>query len=308
MFWLTVLWLALLGAGLHLLQDVISFDSETGAGRYDALAYRSLTILAALTPLFLLEVLLHRSSPATRSPGSFWTALFPPLRLGGRDHVDGGTLWLPVLGWVAASDELERRLERHLSIPMIVIALLVLPVMAVDFLGADQIRANPQLGLINELAGAFIWLAFAVEFLVMISIVREKPSFLRQHWLDLAIICLPVIAFLRVFRVGRLLRLNQLTKVSRTARAFRFRTVLLRFWRALLVLQVIDRLVHRDDERRLARLERLLREKECEVVALRAEVDTVRARLEAARKPAGGNQPDDDSLLPEAVVQPTDAG
>jgi len=323
MFWLTVVWLGCLGSGLHLLQDAVSHDPDAGAGRFDAEGLGCLVAVLALTPLFLIEGLWRRWRERDRSPRWrwLWQALCPPLRIAARgqrddgqrpdprlavspeasdrqkDHPasdepraeglsDPGLIWLPTLGWVTADDRLEQRLERQLSIPMIVIALLVLPVMAIDFFWAQRLDEQRSLALANELAGAFIWLAFAVEFLVMISVTREPWTFVRRRWLDLAIILLPLIAFLRVLRVtrlGRLLRLNQLTKVSRTARVFRFRTVAMRVWRALLMLQVLDRLMHQDDERKLAQLEQQLRDKERETAALRSEVERLRERIEAAR-------------------------
>jgi voltage-gated potassium channel len=293
MFWITVGWLALVGTGLHLLNDVpaVSGDMEEAAaqlpGRFHSAAIACLWAAAAVWPLYWLELACHRWAGGRRSSRDWQAALFPPLRIGARDHVTGRMLWLPTLGWVRATDDLEARLERQLGVPMIIVALLVLPVIAIELIWAERIAHDWRLGLATQLAGAAIWLAFAVEFLVQVSIVRDRWTYVRRHWLDLAIICLPLLAFLRVLRVGRLgrlLRLNQLSKVSRTARAYRMRGLAMRVWRALLLLEAVDRWMHRDDAQRLAKLQTQLAAAEKEVQRLRDQI----SRLETKAATTGG--------------------
>lgn len=311
MFWLTVAWLALIGAGLHLLSDAPATPPSASAGaaeeatlpppgRFHAAALVCLWGAAALCPLYWIEWGLHRRAGGRRSRRDWQAALFPPLRIGARDHVSGRTLWLPALGWVRATDDLEARLERQLGVPMIIVALLVLPVIAIELIWAERIAHDSRLALATQLAGAAIWLAFAVEFLVQVSIVRDRWLYLRRHWLDLAIICLPLLAFLRVLRVGRLgrlLRLNQLTKVSRTARAYRMRGLAFRVWRALLLLEAVDRWLNRDDAKRLAKLETQLAAAQAEVQRLETELQRLRTKLqaEAAAGPATTAAPADDA-------------
>lgn len=293
MFWLTVLWLALLGIGLHLLQDGVlrpaaiddTLEAHQHRGRFDTAGLRCLAIAFWLAPVYLAEAIAHLIVGPRRSWVSLPLSLIPPLRIVGRDHTRGQTVWLPGWGWVPTAPELEAGLERQLSFPMIGVALLVLPVIAVEFLWADRIERDVRLGLVAQLAAAFIWLAFAVEFLVLTSITSSRVRYLRHHWLDLVIICLPLVAFLRVLRIGRLgrlLRLHQLGTVTRSARAFRLKGLAFRVWRAVLLLDVIDRLVHRDDEQRLAKLMRRLAEKEQEVDALRQQIARVERRMAAA--------------------------
>ncbi len=275
MFWLSLLWLGLVGAMLHLLADE--------GRRFDSLAWTCGVATLVLWPLFAIELVAHWIARGRRIRRHCWILLFPALRLGARDHVDGTTLWLPVLGWMEATDNLEHRLEKALSVPMIAVALLVLPVIAIETIARERVASEPPLALATQLAGAFIWLAFAVEFIVMASIVARPFTYVRKHWLDLAIIILPVIAFLRVLRVGRLgrlLRLNQLSRLSRTARAFRMRGLALRVWRALLLLEVVDRLIHRDLDKKLAKLESQLLEKEAEVEQLRELIEQLRRKIE----------------------------
>lgn len=298
MFWLTILWLGLIGVGLHLLADqpapisssnvaaaAVTPEADlelTANGRFHSAAVICLIAALALLPIYWLEWIAHRRSRETQTRVDWLPLVLPALRISGRDHVHGRTQWLPGLGWVSSTDDLEARLERQLSIPMLVVALLVLPVIAIEFVWAEKIAEDATIGLATQLAGAAIWLAFAVEFLVLISIVQDRLLFVRRHWLDLVIICLPLVAFLRVLRIGRLgrlLRLNQLTKVSRTARAFRMKGLAIRVWRALLLLEIIDRIMHRNDEQRLEKLQQKLAEAEKEVQSLRQEIEVLESRM-----------------------------
>ncbi len=200
--------------------------------------------------------------------------VLPPLRLGARDHATGLNIWLPGLGWQRVSHELEERLERVSSVPMIVLALLVLPLTVVDYFWADRLAANPLLsGLLNG-ANGIIWFAFAGEFILRLSIADNKWTYLKGHVVDLAIVLLPLFSFLQALRLGRILRLQQLT---RTARLYRLRGVSLRAWRALLLVDAVSRIINGPPQRRLARLRETLTQKEQELAALRTEI----AKLES---------------------------
>lgn len=50
------------------------------------------------------------------------------------------------------------------------------------------------------------WMLFAVDFLVRLTLARERRSYLAKHWLDLLIIALPLLRPLRLLRLVTLLR------------------------------------------------------------------------------------------------------
>jgi voltage-gated potassium channel len=183
-------------------------------------------------------------------------------------------MWLPPFGWRPVNRALRAEVEAALNLPMLIVALAVLPVVLLEFFWAEQLATNPPLSRATELATAVIWLAFCAEFLVMASLAEHKLAYCKQHWLDLAIILLPLIAFLRALRLGRLLRLNALAK---TSRMYKLRGVLMRGYRALLVVKAIDRLLNGSPEKRLARLRRRVIEQETLLEELRDEI----RRLEA---------------------------
>ncbi len=191
----------------------------------------------------------------------------------------GGRIWLPWIGWQQINRDLRRRLERAFSIPMIVIALMILPLLALEFGNwqwAQSLRALPGVPLMISIGTTVIWFAFAVEFIIMVSIAEKKLTYCVQHWLDLAIILLPMIAFLRTTRVLRLGRAAQ--QLTRMVRLYRLRGLSLRAWRAILLLNVIQRITGRSLERQIVRLEQQLVEKEEELNELRKQLQQLRAR------------------------------
>ena len=117
----------------------------------------------------------------------------------------------------------------------------------------------------------------------MISIVSRKFRYCKDHWIDIAVIFLPLVAFLRAARLGRLLRLQQLTK---SAKVFRVRGTVMRAYRSILMLDVIDRLFRANPEVQLLRLEEAMVEKEREIEELRQEIVSLKARMATSDLPS----------------------
>ena len=211
--------------------------------------------------------------------------LLPPFRMGARRWSDATQIWLPTVGWQTADRALFQRLEKAFSRPMIFVALLIVPVLAGEFWLADRMRDYPGVKLALDFSVALIWLAFAVEFIIMVSVAERKLRYCKQHWLDLAIILLPLVAFLRALRLARAVRLARLTKI---ARVYRLRGVMTRTLRALVILEVVQRLVYRSPERRLNHLRELMTEKDAELAEMRAEIRAL--EQEILRRPKAGGE------------------
>lgn len=215
-----------------------------------------------------------------------WTALsaciLPPLRLARRDMQSGTRLWLPVLGWRHIDDDLHEEVERDLSVPMIIVAVMILPLLAIDFVWTEQKANYPALQIFVETGFSVTWLAFTMEFIVMFSIVNKKIDYIKQHWVDLLIICLPLVAFLRVFKMTQILRLQQVTKASRV---YRMRGLALRVWRGLLAMDVISRLARLSPETRIKTLRALIEEKQREIERLEEEIAEIETTLATAKPP-----------------------
>lgn len=241
-----------------------------------------LTGLAVLWPVFVVEALWRFVRRDPRD--GFWAplgtalalSLVPPLRLGARSPFGERPLYVPFLGWRAVDADLCKELERFFSVPLIVLALMVLPLLGIEYGWAERVQQEAWLKLFLEVSEAVIWLAFAFEFVLMAAVARSRWRYCLEHWLELAIVLLPVIEFmplLRVLRLGRLVQLNKMTRV------YRLRGVVTKLWRAVLLLNLLQRLSGQTPQKRLARLEELLVVKEEELEGLRREIAELRQRI-----------------------------
>jgi len=276
--------------------------------------------LAVIWPVFLLEALVHVGGRSRRWKQHLAYCLCPPARLGARDACTGKRIWLPRSGWTLVDRELAERMQRKLNVPMILIALCVIPLLALDYYQpehhplvhhlhdslakqpsvaqqsptvASQFPAAlawaqlPAVRFATRIGEALIWTAFALEFAVMISVVDRKLRYCRQHWVDILVIVLPLVAFLRSLRLARLARLNQ---IGRFTRLYRLRGSVVRAQRGMVVASVVERKLLRNPSKQLAKLQDVLVEKEREVETLRAQIRDleldIRRQEEAGRRVA----------------------
>lgn len=265
MFVASLVWLGCLAVVLHFHES--PFDAN--------LFWSSVIALLVLWPVFWWDVLQTRRT----NPGVSWSvysqAVLPIMRLGHRQG-DPPQVWLPRLGWRTVDSTLQRDLEDLLNQPMLAISLLVLPVILVEYLLAETIQNHLWLSRMVQGATAVIWWTFTIEFVLMVSITNKKLAYCKQHWIDLAIILLPLLAFLRALRLGRLLRLQSLGK---TARMYKLRGVAMRSYRALMVIDLIQRLILGGPEKRLQRLRHRLAEQEAQLDVLRSEIAELESEL-----------------------------
>jgi voltage-gated potassium channel len=113
-----------------------------------------------------------------------------------------------------SADEIPRaeraeRLERLFEWPLVVAALLVVPVVVLD-----ETNATGFWGTFGGVLNWVVWSAFAVALVVLLIVTPHRGAWLRAHPIELAIVLLtpPILpaAFgaLRLFRLLRLLRLG----------------------------------------------------------------------------------------------------
>ena len=266
MFIASLLFLLLTGALVHLKEGHL-LNTWMGTG--------CLLGLSLLYPLFVIETVLHYLAGSRNMRQHFWYLLMPIFRLCGRDHVDGSHVWLPRLGWQPIDRSLEKLLARRFSIPMIIIALLVLPVVILELFWAELIVNSSWLTFVLETATICIWMAFVFEFVVMISVTKRKLVYCRKNWIDLAIVLLPMLSFMRAARLGSALQIQQL---SRTARVYRLRGIALRTWRAFVTLDVLDMILQRDPSYRMEKLAEEIVEQTEELNHLKLELNRLKQR------------------------------
>lgn len=149
---------------------------------------------------------------------------------------------VPRLGIVIADDELRRRIDRYFHYPMIVLALLTLPLLILDYMyiqeaAASQATARDWKWWLTISGLTLIWLAFLVEFIVKIAVAECRIEYVKRNWLDLVIIVIPLLRPLRA------------AAVARTTRVFTLRGVGFKFCRYVFTLivglEATDRVLQR---------------------------------------------------------------
>jgi voltage-gated potassium channel len=259
----TALEIAVLYAGLAVLWPVFVGEAIVGVLRRDR--------TKPLRPVVLRAVLV---------------SLMPPFRMGLTDP-RVGKIWLPRLGWQPPGKDLYKRIDRAFSGPMILFALLILPVLGLEYFRAEQVRNTPWLALTLHIGIAVIWVAFATEFVLESSAAPDPLTHVKERWLDLAIVVLPMLEFVlvkwvdaaplaRLLRLGRALSPEQLTALQQV---YRLRGVLTKAWQAFLILGGMGRLLGNVDQKRLRAVEGQIATLEEELAALRKEADELRAKI-----------------------------
>lgn len=234
----------------------------------------SAILLLAIWPLFLIEHFYnaHAAARLTESKGQIKRALAiclcPPLRLGATSPAQDNKLWLPGLGWREPGRQLCKDLQQKLSMPMLVIALTILPVLLIEKVFNNAVIEHAWLRLLLNTATGFIWLAFTTEFIVMVNSSAKKIAYIKANWIDLAIILLPLIAFLRSFSL-----------LAKLGKAYRMRGIVTKTMRALALLEIADRLTGNDPVKKLQRLTDQYQEKMEELEALQEEIKLLEAEV-----------------------------
>jgi hypothetical protein len=275
MFFLAVLFLVVLAGLIHRYPRLDPTDPE---------AYLIQGGLAVLWLVFLLEAVFRfrlrdRGRPWKPLVAALACGLLPPLRMGCRSQVRPNHLWLPMLGWQEINSHLRRTLERIFSVPMIVFALMVVPLLALEYYEAEKIRAEPVLALWLDVGTSVIWLAFAIELILMVAVSDRPWRYCFLHWIDVAIVLLPAVELLPLFRLLRLGRVLRLEQLLRWGRLHRLQALVARGWRAFLLLQIVQRLTGSSLDRKLKQLQELLQAKEEEVADLRDEIKEIEERI-----------------------------
>lgn len=247
----------------------------------------TLAFALMLWPIFLAEFLFYYWTAIDR-PRFTRMALIacfcPPVRLGAPNAEMRGRIWLPKYGWTRPTAHVRRELEKHFSMPMIVIALMILPILLVEFGLKEQVAERTWLRVALHACTGTIWFAFALEFIVMCSVAKKKLEYCKIHWLDLAIVVLPLISFLRSLRIMRASRLARLAKVqqlTRLGRVYRLRGLAIKAFRGMAVFEVMNRLLRITPERQVELLREQLAETESEARYLRRRIAAIECQIAA---------------------------
>jgi len=102
------------------------------------------------------------------------------------------------------------RLERWTEWPLTVLALLLIPVL----LAPELFELDSETEAVFDALDYLIWGVFAADLLAKVAIAPARGRYLRTHWVDVALVALPMLRPLRLARSTRVLRLLRLGRVS----------------------------------------------------------------------------------------------
>lgn len=245
--------------------------------------------LLFLHPIFLTEAIiafLRRHPSVSRRLGLqrvLLVLLFPPFRLAWI-HPATARIWLPRLGWHPPGKSLLKVLDKLFTIPMVVFALLILPVLAIEVYQPQRLKSYPGLELALDVSTAVIWLAFAIEFILKVSASPKTLGYIKTRWLDLAIVLLPTLEFLltrwvdaspllRLLRIGRAIGPQQISPLTKM---YRLRGVMMKGWQAFLLLESVARLTGNTPDKRLRKIELEIEDLETQLAELHEEAVRLR--------------------------------
>lgn len=288
MFWISSLFLLFLAGFLHeakmLDEGVENFSSPMEHFWHvwqTPIVFYSRWGMMLLWPLFIMEAVVHYRLKSPRWKKGVINSIFPPARIGSPDFQDGKTVWLPFMGHQPINEHLVDKVSKGATVPMILIALMVLPLLGVEHVWKGQIASHPVWSTLLRIGEGFIWFAFTFEFIVMLHIVEKKFQYCKTHWLDIAIILLPVLGFLRILRLGRLFQLSsRIPQLTRMMQLYNMRGLIMRLWRAVLVFNLLDRLLRGSPEKELMRCQVMYKEKEAELATLLERISTLEQNIQ----------------------------
>ena len=239
---------------------------------------------AGLWAAIALEALWPLRKGRLAAPGAASRALLvcliPPCRVSVCPEAPGTMVWIPGRGWRERSEALFDDLERRAAMPMFWAALLVVPVVAVEFLLHDRAAEHPRLALGLHFVNALIWSCFALEFAAMLPLAPRKKQYCARHWLSIVIILLPGLGFLRALRLFSALGA---AGSMQFLRAWRFRVLAARAIRVALFLDIAGRLMRLRPEMFLPVLRQRRKKKAEELRKLDEEIRLMEERIARRR-------------------------
>lgn len=260
------------------------------AGSADKFGFWLFVALLCIWPLFWIEYI-YNYETRKREDGSriiplqpLFACIIPPLRLGAASSAWDDRMWLPSLSWQHPGRDLSALLERIFTKPMLIIALLILPILLIEFAFKGLVQEYYWLRLVLHFATGFIWFAFAFEFIIMVSATDKKIAYVKKNWIDLAIILIPLVSFLRTLRVLRLAKLAKIQKIARLGRVYRVRSLGMKVMRAFMMFGLVNKILNITADKRLAKLNAELEERSIEMDELKKEITQLEEKI-AAKPP-----------------------
>jgi voltage-gated potassium channel len=114
---------------------------------------------------------------------------------------------------LARSHDAYDRFSAAIDLPLMILALLWLPVLVVPIVAHLPAGVASTFDVIDYL----VWAAFVIEYLVKLYLAPSRREFIARHLVDLAVVALPLLRPLRALRLLRLLNLARVGVVLANA-------------------------------------------------------------------------------------------
>lgn len=120
---------------------------------------------------------------------------------------------------MVSKNELAIKIEKRIGTPMILLALLIIPIVVVEL---EIVSTNAYLVYCATQIDDAIWFAFLLEYLVLVSLYDDKIGYTKRSWLNLVILLLsPPLISPPGFASIRSLRALRALRIFRTLRSLR---------------------------------------------------------------------------------------
>lgn len=96
--------------------------------------------------------------------------------------------------------QLFTQVDRVTEIPMLVLALFLIPILTARLL----LDLTPDTEALLDQLDFYIWVAFTAELVTKTYLAPSRLDYLRAHWLDVLMVLLPIFRPLRVLRFLRI--------------------------------------------------------------------------------------------------------
>lgn len=113
----------------------------------------------------------------------------------------------------------------------------------------------------------------------MFSVTRDKLDYCKANWIDLFIILLPLVSFLRTFRA-----IQGIARVNQLARAYRFKGVITKVREALVLADLVQRMMYPNPETQLKALQKKIQKNRREKIHLEQQVEMAVRRIKKFRE------------------------
>lgn len=109
----------------------------------------------------------------------------------------------------SARTQLYQKYSKASETPLLVLAMIMIPVI----LGPEFVTLTPEESGLLEAADWFIYACFAADFVAKLYLAPSPLRHIRENWLDVLILALPLLRPLRLVQGTRLLRLLRIARL-----------------------------------------------------------------------------------------------